>query len=152
MIVWTARRWGSISHASGLEPHHQCTYLVTPTGPFRNNVMWAAVCWQACIQTWISSGASHWKRWAAEHSGAFVALCLKAPYIVTTATRADAGWWCLNTQIQSDHSQLTAQTICLKDLLWETNLTRLQSEQSLNSLKNLIWIFICICGIMICIT
>ncbi len=41
------------------------------------------------------------------------------------------GRWCLDTQIRSDHLQMTVRTVCIKDLIWETNLIRLQSEQSL---------------------
>ncbi len=40
------------------------------------------------------------------------------------------GWWRLDTQIRSDHLQITVWTVCLKDLIWETNLICLQSEQS----------------------
>ena len=31
------------------------------------------------------------------------------------------GWWCLDTQIRSDHLQVTVWTVCLKDLIIETN-------------------------------
>ncbi len=49
------------------------------------------------------------------------------------------GWWCLDTKIQSDHLQITVWTVCLKDLIWETNLICLQSGQSLTQRGRWAW-------------
>ncbi len=40
-------------------------------------------------------------------------------------------WWCPDTQIRSDHLQIQLRTVCLKNLIWETNQICLQSEQTL---------------------
>lgn len=40
------------------------------------------------------------------------------------------GCRCLDTQIWSDHLQITVRTVCVKDLIWEANLICLRFEQS----------------------
>ncbi len=45
-------------------------------------------------------------------------------------------WCCLDTQIPSDHLQITVWTVCLKDLIWETNLIFLQSEKKPKSTRS----------------
>lgn len=59
-------------------------------------------------------------------------MWLLAPMLLPQQTM-QIGWLkrCLDQKIRSDHFQITVWTACLKDLMCETNLIFLQSEQNL---------------------
>lgn len=56
-------------------------------------------------------------------------------YIARTTTQTDSViGWCPDRKIWSGHLETTVQTVCLKNVIWDTNLISLQSEHSLRAI------------------
>lgn len=102
--------------------------------------IWAAaiaVLWRTTQWSESESVDRHWNKWsAAQTNMLYLFVCLT--FVVTGTPLLpeqpmQITWWCLDTQIWSDHLQMTLRAVCLKDVIWETNLIGLQSKQSIAS-------------------